>query len=409
MKNQLSQTHLIRSLQKFINFFVILILLLSIVVTVNAAPAETASFFRVIDSKNTPTVSPGIEDPDTGIKTSGDIDSINAAVDNCDTTTTLMGCWKMETKYGNVLTDGSFQHLNNAIAVNNPNISTTRKIVGNSLNLNGTNEYAYVSDNTTLDFTTQMTLAVWVRPGSVANQVLVDKTTTSGSTGYRLDLNNAGYINFRINQPACSTCVVSFRPSTAGYQTGAWMHIAATYHNNIMTLYVNGVYAYQTGLTNTTIGVNATTLRIGAQNNNSGYYDGRIDEVRVYNVALTASQVNSLFLDVPTAVTMNTFSAAKASAGVQLSWETVSEASTAGFNLYRREASGNFVLVNDTLIPPQVAGQPLGATYFYLDTSALPNRLYEYKLETIDTSMNVSSSTLFTYWPYAIMLPMVIQ
>jgi len=119
------------------------------------------------------------------------------------------------------------------------------------------------------------------------------------------------------------------------------------------------------------------------------------------DVTISYGQVN------PTAANLNYFHAARDPAGVLLSWETVSEATTAGFNLYRREPSGEFLKVNDTLIPPQAGGQPQGASYTYLDADVAPDQLYEFKLEIIETSLAVSARILVTYWPFSVSLPFV--
>jgi hypothetical protein len=92
---------------------------------------------------------------------------------------------------------------------------------------------------------------------------------------------------------------------------------------------------------------------------------------------------------------------------VELTWETVSEVTTAGFNIYRRERGGEFVKLNTDYIPPKMSGQPMGSAYTYLDISAIPGILYEYKLDVIENSLQVSTSLLSTYWPYTVSLPYI--
>ena len=115
--------------------------------------------------------------------------------------------------------------------------------------------------------------------------------------------------------------------------------------------------------------------------------------------------VNVIF--VPTAVELNYFRAARAEGGVMLTWETVSEATLAGFNLYRRDAKGEYVRVNDDLIPPQVGGQPFGSVYFFLDDDAFTAQRYEYRLEGIETDLSVSSYATATFWPFSCSLPLM--
>lgn len=114
-----------------------------------------------------------------------------------------------------------------------------------------------------------------------------------------------------------------------------------------------------------------------------------------------------LYRSNPTAVDLNYFRAAKAPGGVELTWETVSENTLGGFNLYRRELNGEYVKVNADLIPPQKAGQMEGSQYTYLDTGALPGTLYEYRLDVIENSLQLLFNRTTLYWPFQVQLPLV--
>jgi hypothetical protein len=109
----------------------------------------------------------------------------------------------------------------------------------------------------------------------------------------------------------------------------------------------------------------------------------------------------------PTGVDLNYFCAYRASGGVQLVWETVNEATLAGFNLYRREPGGKFEQVNAELIPPARGGQPEGFAYAYLDESAQPGLRYEYRLESVETDLQAGTVILADYYPYSLLLPLI--
>jgi uncharacterized repeat protein (TIGR01451 family) len=112
---------------------------------------------------------------------------------------------------------------------------------------------------------------------------------------------------------------------------------------------------------------------------------------------------------IPTGVDLNYFRAARSAEGVLLTWETVNEATLAGFNLYRREPGGEFAQINAELIPPAKAGQPEGSAYTYLDEDAQLDLRYEYRLEAIENTLAVGSTALVNYYPYALMLPVVVR
>ena len=87
----------------------------------------------------------------------------------------------------------------------------------------------------------------------------------------------------------------------------------------------------------------------------------------------------------PTAVELARFEATAQEGGIRIEWETATEMDNLGFNLYRSTAvDGEFVLLNGALIPTQVPGAIFGATYTWLDDSAVPGVTYFLKLADVD-------------------------
>src|SRR3989442_13046641 len=79
---------------------------------------------------------------------------------------------------------------------------------------------------------------------------------------------------------------------TAALAANTWAHLAATYDRVTMRLYVNGVQVasrVQTG----NIATSTNPLQIGGDSLYGQYFQGAIDEVRIYNVALTAAQIQA--------------------------------------------------------------------------------------------------------------------
>ncbi|MGC1376374.1 MAG: LamG-like jellyroll fold domain-containing protein, partial [Anaerolineales bacterium] len=80
--------------------------------------------------------------------------------------------------------------------------------------------------------------------------------------------------------------------------TGAWIHIAITRNGNTGTLYVNGAsVATNTSMTLSPASLGATVNNWIGRSQFSGdpYLNGAIDEFRIYNRALSAAEISTLY------------------------------------------------------------------------------------------------------------------
>ncbi len=104
-----------------------------------------------------------------------------------------------------------------------------------------------------------------------------------------------------------------------------------------------------------------------------------IEEYFVFTPSLT------LIACQPLAVTLASFTAEAGAGHVLLTWETVSEAGNAGFNLYRAaDPAGPQALL--AYLPSQAPGSTVGFAYSYEDLDVQPGQSYWYWLE--DVSLN---------------------
>jgi hypothetical protein len=71
-----------------------------------------------------------------------------------------------------------------------------------------------------------------------------------------------------------------------------WTHVALTYDGAMLRLYVNGVQV-ASGAQAGSLQTPATPLRIGGNVPYGEYFEGLIDEVRVYNRALSATEIQT--------------------------------------------------------------------------------------------------------------------
>ena len=87
--------------------------------------------------------------------------------------------------------------------------------------------------------------------------------------------------------------------SVKALPANTWVHVAGTYDGTALRIYVNGALNATKAVTGTTC-ANAEPLEIGAKNRTTppatteAYMDGRIDDVRVYNRALSAAEIKTV-------------------------------------------------------------------------------------------------------------------
>lgn len=182
--------------------------------------------------------------------------------------------------------------------------------VDNSLCFDGVNDYVQVPNAPQLNFGTgDFSIDAWIRTtDTVGVKVIVDKRNevASGVIGYSLFV-SSGNLAFQIadgaGSAACAPCPTG--SSCTNYGSGAfvasgnWTHVAVTVSRttNGGTFYVNGAFAgtFNPDCHPNTI-TNSRPLRIGSRSSSvSGLFNGCIDEVELFNVALPATVINELY------------------------------------------------------------------------------------------------------------------
>lgn len=166
---------------------------------------------------------------------------------------------------------------------------------GSVLTLDGTGDYVQVADNAALNVA-NWTLESWFQTtshtaaGDANIGRIVQKAQGSGGNQYTIYMSQ-GKIYLATNGTGTSSVV-----STDTYNDGQWHHAAGSYDGTNLILYVDG----QQVATSTVTGSATAThnLLIGAGNDTSGpgigqYFNGNIDEVRVWSDARTQSEIQT--------------------------------------------------------------------------------------------------------------------
>src|SRR5262245_396581 len=108
-----------------------------------------------------------------------------------------------------------------------------------SKGLNFTTSFVRVPDNNLLDLTSKWTLEAWVKPNDAstgADQDIISKWAGVGTASYILQIGATGKVRLVTNNGVTQSTVLSI--GTLGDRT--WHHVAATFNNGTLKLYVNG-------------------------------------------------------------------------------------------------------------------------------------------------------------------------
>ena len=85
---------------------------------------------------------------------------------------------------------------------------------------------------------------------------------------------------------------VDYFASPTALAVNTWSHVAVTWDGSIMRLYINGVEAASKSRTGT-LQSTTTPLRIGNNSPYGEFFVGLIDEVRIYNRALSSAEIQA--------------------------------------------------------------------------------------------------------------------
>jgi hypothetical protein len=160
---------------------------------------------------------------------------------------------------------------------------------GAALSFDGINDWVTIADSNSLDLTTGMTLEAWVNPRSLSSWNTTMLKETSVGLAYAL------YASEGTPRPAVHVIVGGterFAPGTAAVPLNTWTHLAATYDGATLRLFVNAVQAGSLSLAGS-MATSSSPLRIGGNAIWGEYFDGLIDEVRVYTRALSQTELQT--------------------------------------------------------------------------------------------------------------------
>jgi hypothetical protein len=152
-----------------------------------------------------------------------------------------------------------------------------------SISFDGVDDYLDAGKVLNLD--TTFTVSTWIKRNST-NKTIISKRDNAFTTGYDLSINSAGKAEMSWMNGTKQTIT-----STVVIPSGIWHNVAVTYDGTTAKLYIDGVLDVSKAMS--TVPANTQSFLIAAADgvNTTSFFNGGIDEVRVWKVALTDKQL----------------------------------------------------------------------------------------------------------------------
>jgi hypothetical protein len=155
--------------------------------------------------------------------------------------------------------------------------------LGQGYGFDGTDDYIQVSDDSSLDVSSEFTLSAWVYPQNVSGNHSVFRKYNAYTLYYSSELDFYNWAdNTRLKCP------------TANTPENEWSHVTAVWNGQDKIIYVNGKECARESSTD--FQTTSSDLGIGQEGDGSAYpFDGTIDNARIYDRALSADEVEKLY------------------------------------------------------------------------------------------------------------------
>lgn len=204
----------------------------------------------------------------------------------------LVGWWVFNDGAGAILTDYTV-HRNGGTLIN-MNLATAwvGSPLGGAIDFDGVNDYITIANQDVLNFGAGVlfTVSLWLK----VRDVSVDKTviTKQAADGYNFRFTTGGGWFARIDAPSLVDT-----PVNANLSDGRWHHVVFGRDAVRHFVYVDGLFDNAVADTSLGATTNTASLFFGSAAGVANFFDGVLDDIRMWNSALNSDEIQQLFTD----------------------------------------------------------------------------------------------------------------
>lgn len=194
----------------------------------------------------------------------------------------LVAYWKLEGNSNSTV--GSYNGTDSNVTYNSSNGK-----FGQGAGYNGTNSKTTITGSPVTG-TGNFTVSAWIKSTMTVRGEVLGFGGINNTNQVFLYLDSDGKI--KLGKEA-----VAGAASAVLVNDGQWHHVAATCTSGTIQMYVDGVASGSTSAVSPNPANNNTYIGYGHTTSDFGYFNGAIDDVAMFNVALTAAQIKDIYLD----------------------------------------------------------------------------------------------------------------
>ena len=308
-------------------------------------------------------------------------------------TSDLVAYWKLDETSGQAINDSSGNNNGNLGGDNTAESTDPTRVAGNygnGLQFDGTNDLVTISNSSNLNNITSFTYTVWIHPTSFGGGGygrIFSKESTSGFDDVYFLVNSFSGSTFGMGISNSAGTEFGTLANANSITLNTWQHVVVTYDDSgdrKAHLYINGnEVTYQSQETVTgTLKLTTNPIILGNRISGNRSFQGTIDEVKIYNRALSATEVQNDFNSQPVdtmqpSTPANLQATASYNTSMDLSWNASTDnVGVTGYRVYR-----DGIQVADV------------SSTTYQDTGLTKDTTYIYSVSAYDAAGNESSQS----------------
>jgi len=205
--------------------------------------------------------------------------------------TSLILYLPMDDNSGSVARDGSAYGNNGNLInfdFNTASGWTADCKLGYCLNFDGVNDYVEISDSPSLDVGNFLTMEAWVYPKQLKQASFVSRKSLGGTVRYGIGMSADGRLSSFLGLTGGNL----YSSVVRAIDANQWHHVALTWNGSHALLYLNGIEVNIRAGSGSVLPGNRPVF-IGSDNGTSSYFNGTIDEVKIYNRTLSSEEIKS--------------------------------------------------------------------------------------------------------------------